>query len=123
MHLLHNPEKKYLKSDKTDTICIEEDCAIFSSHDKPLKKWLQKKLAENYMRMLRVLLNISWKQDPTKQQIYSHLPAFSQRKVSKDELVRNVLLTHTLTQQYYPTNKKFTLIISVRTLGTLLRTC
>ena len=39
-----------------------------------LTKRLEKKLDGNYTRMLRAILNKSWKQHPTKQQLYSHLP-------------------------------------------------
>ena len=34
---------------------------------------LGKKLDGNYTRMLRAILNKSWRQDPTKQQLYGHL--------------------------------------------------
>ena len=39
-----------------------------------LTKWLEKKLDGNYTRMLRAILNRSWRQHPTKQQLYGHLP-------------------------------------------------
>ena len=39
-----------------------------------LTKWLEKKLDSNYTRMLRAILNTSWRQHPKKQQLYSHLP-------------------------------------------------
>ena len=39
-----------------------------------LTKRMEKKLDGNYTRMLRVLLNKSWRQHPTKQQLYDHLP-------------------------------------------------
>ena len=35
---------------------------------------MEKKLDGNYTRMLRAVLNKSWKQHPTKQQPYGHLP-------------------------------------------------
>ena len=38
-----------------------------------LTKWMEKKLDGNYTRMLRALLNKSWRQHPTKQQLYGHL--------------------------------------------------
>ena len=37
-------------------------------------KRLEKKLDGNYIRMLRVILNKSWRQHPTKHQLYGHLP-------------------------------------------------
>ena len=39
-----------------------------------LTKQLEKKLDNNYTRMLREILNNSWRQHPTKQQLYGHLP-------------------------------------------------
>ena len=39
-----------------------------------LTKRMEKKLDGNYTRMLRAILNWSWRQHPTKQQLYSHLP-------------------------------------------------
>ena len=35
---------------------------------------MEKKLDSNYTRMLRAILNKSWRQHPTKQQLYGHLP-------------------------------------------------
>ena len=39
-----------------------------------LTKWLEKKLDGNYTRMLRAILNKSWRQHPTRHQLYSHVP-------------------------------------------------
>ena len=39
-----------------------------------LTKRLEKKLDGNYTRMLRAILNKSWRQLPTKHQLYGHLP-------------------------------------------------
>ena len=39
-----------------------------------LTKRLEKKLDGNYIRMLRAILNKSWQQHPTKNQLYGHLP-------------------------------------------------
>ena len=69
-----------------------------------LTKCMTKKLDGNYTRMLRAILNNSWRQQPTKQQLYSHLPAITKtikvRRIrhaghcwrSKDELISDVLL-------------------------------
>ena len=65
-----------------------------------LTKRLEKKLDGNYTRMLRALLNKSWRQHPTKQQLYGHLPPITKtiqvRQAghccrSRDELIRDVL--------------------------------
>ena len=39
-----------------------------------LTKHMEKKLDGNYTRMLRTVLNKSWRQRPTKQQLYGYLP-------------------------------------------------
>ena len=69
-----------------------------------LTKRLKKKLDGNYTRMLRVILNKSWWQHPTRHQLYGHLPPITKtiqvRRTrhaghcwrSKDELISDVLL-------------------------------
>ena len=69
-----------------------------------LTKRLEKKLDGKYTRMLRVILNKSWQQHPTRHQLYSHLPPITKtiqvrrtRHVghcwrSRDELIRDALL-------------------------------
>ena len=39
----------------------------------PLTKHMEKRLNSNYTRMLRAILNKSWRQHPSKQQLYGHL--------------------------------------------------
>ena len=43
-----------------------------------LTKRMEKKLASIYARMLRAILNKSWRQHPTKQQLCSHLPPITE---------------------------------------------
>ena len=69
-----------------------------------LTKWLEKKLDGNYTRMLRAILNKSWRQHPTRHQLYGHLPPITKtiqvRRTrhaghcwrSKDKLINDVLL-------------------------------
>ena len=69
-----------------------------------LTKQLDKKLDGNYTRMLRAILNKSWRQHPTKHQLYSHMPPITKiiqvRRTShaghcwrsRDELISDVLL-------------------------------
>ena len=69
-----------------------------------LTKRLKKKLDGNYTRMLRAILNKSWRQHPSKHQLYGHLPPIPKtiqvRRSrhaglcwrSKDELISDVLL-------------------------------
>ena len=69
-----------------------------------LTKRLEKKLDGNYTRMLRAILNKSWRQHPTRHQQYGHLPPITKtiqvRRTrhaghcwrSKDELISDELL-------------------------------
>ena len=69
-----------------------------------LTKRLEKKLDGNYTKMLQAILNKSWRQHPTKQQVYGHLPPITKtiqvrwtRNAghhwrSRDELISDVLL-------------------------------
>ena len=69
-----------------------------------LKKRLEKKLDGNYTRMLRAILNKSWRQHPTRHQLYGHLPPITKtiqaRRTrhaghcwrSRDKLISDVLL-------------------------------
>ena len=70
----------------------------------PLTERLEKKLDGNYTRMLRAILNKSWRQHPTRHQLYGHLPPITKiiqvRRPrhaghcwrSKDELISDVPL-------------------------------
>ena len=69
-----------------------------------LSKRLDKKLDGNYTRMPRAILNKSWRQHPTRHQLYGHLPPITKtiqvRQTryaghcwrSRDELISDVLL-------------------------------
>ena len=69
-----------------------------------LTKRLENKLDGNYTRMLRAILNKSWRQHSTSHQLYGHLPPITKtiqarRTIhaghcwrSKDELISDVLL-------------------------------
>ena len=59
-----------------------------------LTKRLKKKLNSNYTRMLRAILNKSWRQRPTKHQMYGHLPPITKiiEVRQKDVLISIVLL-------------------------------
>ena len=69
-----------------------------------LTKQLEKKLDGNYTKMLRAILNKSWRQDTTKHQLYGHIPPITKtiqvrwtRHVghcwrSRDKLISYVLL-------------------------------
>ena len=73
-----------------------------------LTKRLEKKLDDNYTRTLQAILNKSWRQHPTWNQLYGHLPSITKTIQAKrnrhaghcwrtkDELISDVLLwTHT----------------------------
>ena len=65
---------------------------------------MEKKLDSNYTRILWAVLNKSWRQHPTKQELYSHLPPIMKTIHvrwtvhvghcwrSKDELISDILL-------------------------------
>ena len=69
-----------------------------------LTKRLKKKLEGKYTRMLRAILNKSWRQHPTRHQLYGHLPPITKTiqvrrtkhaghcRRNKDELISDVLL-------------------------------
>ena len=69
-----------------------------------LTKRLEKKLDGNYTRMLQAILNKSWRQHPTRHQLYGHLPPITKtirvRRTrhaghcwrSREELISDVLL-------------------------------
>ena len=57
-----------------------------------LTKRLEKKLDGNYTRMLRAVLNKSWRQHPTRHQLYGHLPSHHENYTSKTKQTRCTLL-------------------------------
>ena len=81
---------------------------LYGSTTWTLTKRLEKKLDGNYTRMLWAILNKSWRQHPTRHQLYGHLPPIRKtiqvRRTrhaghcwrGRDELINDVLLwTHT----------------------------
>ena len=80
-----------------------------------LTKRKEKKLEGNYTRMLRAILNRSWRQHPTKQQLHSHLPSITKTIQvwrtrhavhcwrSRNELINDILL---LTPSYGRANAR-----------------
>ena len=92
----------------------------------------QKKLDTNYTRMLRAILNKSWRQHPTRHQLYGHLPPIMKtiqaRQTrhaghcwrSKDDLISDVLL---LTEQKQDNQLKHTYSSYVRIWDVALETC
>ena len=78
---------------------------------------MEKKLDGDYTRMLRAILNKSWRQHPTKQQLYSHLPPIMKTIQvrwtryagycwrTKDELISDIFLwtpSHEWTKAAWP---------------------
>ena len=101
-----------------------------------LTKRLEKKLDGNYTRMLRAILNKSWRQHPTRHQLYGHLPPISKtiqvRRTrhaghcwrSRDELIRDVLLwTPHMTVQKQDDQHEHTFSSYVRIRDVVLKTC
>ena len=96
-----------------------------------LTKQLEKKLDGNYTRMLWAILNKSWRQHPTRHQLYGHLPPITKTIQvwrtrhaghcwrSRDELIRDVLLwTPTQDDQHEHTFSSY-----VRIRDVVLKTC
>ena len=101
-----------------------------------LTKRLEKKLDCNYTRMLRAILNKSWRQHPTRHQLYGHLPPITKtiqaRRTrhaghcwrSRDELIRDVLLwTPHIAVQKQDDQHEHTFSSCVRIWDVVLRTC
>ena len=77
---------------------------LYGSTTWTLSKRMEKKLDGNYTRMPQAVLNKSWRQHPTKPQLYGYLPAITKtiqvRRTrhaghcwrNKDELISDVLL-------------------------------
>ena len=98
------------KSDLTDKmkcsffLAVVVSILLYGCTTWTLTKRMKKKLNGNYTRMLRATLNKFWRQHPTKQQLYGHLPLITKaiqvrrtRHVghcwrSRDELISDVLL-------------------------------
>ena len=98
------------KSDQTDKMkrCFFQAAVIsillYGCITWTLTKRLEKKLDGNYTRMLRAILNKSWRQHPTRHQLYGHLPPIMKtiqvRQTrhaghywrSRDKLISDVLL-------------------------------
>ena len=76
---------------------------LFGCTTRTLTKRMEKKLDSNYTRLLRAILDKSWRQHPTKQHLYGHLPPITKtikiRRTrhaghcwrSRDEFVSDVL--------------------------------
>ena len=108
--ILTNLWQLFLKSDLTDKMkrCFFQAAAVlillYGCTTWTLTKRLEKKLDGNYTRMLRAILYKSWRQHPTKHQLYGHLPPITKtiqdRRSrhaghcwrSRDELISDVLL-------------------------------
>ena len=98
------------KSDLTDKMkrsffqAVVASILLYGCTTWTLTKRLEKKLDGNYTRMLRAILNKSWRQHPTRHQLYGHLPPITKtiqvRRTrhaghcwrSRDELISDVLL-------------------------------
>ena len=107
---LHNRLSIIWKSDLTDKMkrsffqAAVTSILLYGCTTWTLTKRLEKKLDGNYTRMLRAILNKSWRQHPTRHQLYGHLPPITKtipvRRTrhaghcwrSRDELISDVLL-------------------------------
>ena len=95
-----NKSKLIVQKDTTVSLLIDE------IHQKPYFDYKSRNIVGldgNYTRMLRAILNKSWRQHPTRHQLYGHLPLITKtiqvRRTrhaghcwrSKDELISDVL--------------------------------
>ena len=98
------------KSDLTDKMkpsffqAVVVSILLYGCTTWTLAKRMEKKLDCNYTRKLRAILNKSWRQNPTKQQLYGHKPSITKTikirrtrhaghsRRSRDELISDVLL-------------------------------
>ena len=98
------------KSDLTDKIkhsffqAVVVLILLYGCSTWTLTKWMEKKLDSNYTRMLQAILNKSWRQHLTKQQLYGHLTTITKtiqvRRTRhaghgwrrKNELISDILL-------------------------------
>ena len=98
------------KSDLTDKMkrsffqAVVVSILLYGCTTWTLTKRPEKKLDGNYTRMLRAILNKSWRQHPTRHQLYGHLPPITKTIQvrrnrhaghwwkSRDELISDVLL-------------------------------
>ena len=129
-----------LKSDLTDKMksiffqAAVKSILLYGCTTWTLTKRMEKKLDGNYRRILRAILNKSWRQYPTKQQ-YGHLPAITKtikfRRSryagncckSGDDLISDVLLYPHMAKQGQGDQLEPTLSSLVRILDVAQRTC
>ena len=90
--------------DDDDNVLAVTSILLYGCTTWTLTKRLEKKLDDNYTRMLRAILNKSWRQRPTRHQLYGYLPPITKtiqvRRTrhawhcwrSRDELISDVLL-------------------------------
>ena len=101
-----------------------------------LTKRLEKKLDNNYTRMLRAILNKSWWQHPTRHQLHGHLPPITKtiqvRRTrhaghcwrTREELISDILLwTPHMAGQKQDDQLKHTYSSYVRIWDVALKTC
>ena len=107
----------------------------YGMHYLDANKTAGEKLDGNYTRMLRAILNKSWRQHTTKHQLYGHLPPIMKtiqvRQTrhaghswrSKDELIRDVLLWTSIYGRAKAEQSARTYNSSVRIWSVALKTC
>ena len=110
MNLPTNQSYTSWKSDLTDKMkcsffqAVVVSILLYGCTTWMLTKRLEKKLDGNYTRMLRAILNNPWRQHPTRNQLYGHLPTIMKTIQvrwtrhaghcwrSRDELISDALL-------------------------------
>ena len=62
-----------------------ESVLLYGATTWTLTKYLESKLDGTYTRMLRAILNISWREHPTKEQLYGPIPELYQKSFESVE--------------------------------------
>ena len=99
------------KSDLTDKMkrsffqAVVTSILLYGCTTWTLTKRLEKKLDGNYTRMLRAILNKSWRLHPTRHQLYGHLPP-----ITKTIQVKTNQTCRTLLEKQGRTHKRCTLM-------------
>ena len=127
---LHNDSQENISINNCLVLLID-GCTTWT-----LTKRLEKNLDGNYTRMMRAILNKSWKQHPTKHQLYGHQPPITKNiqvrrtrhaghcRRSRDELISDVLLwTPHIAEQKQDGHLEHTYSSSVRIRDVALKTC
>ena len=116
------------KSDLTDEMkrsffqAVVVSILLYGCTTWTLTKRLEKKLDGNYTRMLRAILNESWRQHPTRRQLYGHLPPIT-KTIQVRQARHAVLCWRSKDEQKQDDQPELTYSSYVKTRDVTLKTC